>query len=105
MSSHLEDECPITLAKDGDTRHNHYDKWWFIRDAFDKTPDLKLMLLMHVSNQHGLVLPVARIVEEAGKRGIDVICDTCGSCGITFGSALPTTSSITWPGTCRTSNR
>ncbi len=52
------------------------------RDAFDENPDLKLMLLMHVSNQHGLVLPVARIAEEAKKRGIDVICDTAQSWGL-----------------------
>ena len=51
-------------------------------DAFDKNPDLKLMLLMHVSNQHGLVLPVARIASEARKRGIDVICDTAQSWGL-----------------------
>jgi selenocysteine lyase/cysteine desulfurase len=51
-------------------------------DAFDRNPDLKLMLLMHVSNQHGLVLPVARIVEEARERGIDVICDTAQSWGL-----------------------
>jgi selenocysteine lyase/cysteine desulfurase len=51
-------------------------------DAFDKNPDLKLMLLMHVSNQHGLVLPVARIAKEAHKRGIDVICDTAQSWGL-----------------------
>jgi len=52
------------------------------RDAFDKNPDLKLMLLMHVSNQHGLALPVARIAAEARKRGIDVICDTAQSWGL-----------------------
>ena len=52
------------------------------RDAFDKNPDLKLMLLMHVSNQHGLALPVARIAEEARERGIDVICDSAQSWGL-----------------------
>jgi len=52
------------------------------REAFDKNPDLRLMLLMHVSNQHGLVLPVARITREARKRGIDVICDTAQSWGL-----------------------
>jgi selenocysteine lyase/cysteine desulfurase len=52
------------------------------RDAFERNPDLKLMLLMHVSNQHGLVLPVARIAEEARKRGIDVICDSAQSWGL-----------------------
>ena len=52
------------------------------RDAFDKNPDLKLMLLMHVSNQHGLVLPVSQITKEARKRGIDVICDAAQSWGL-----------------------
>jgi selenocysteine lyase/cysteine desulfurase len=52
------------------------------RDTFDNNPDLKLMLLMHVSNQHGLVLPVARIANEARKRGIDVICDAAQSWGL-----------------------
>ncbi len=52
------------------------------RDAFDKNPDLKLMLLMHVSNQNGLAIPVARIAAEARKRGIDVICDTAQSWGL-----------------------
>ena len=52
------------------------------RDAFDNNPDLKLMLLMHVSNQHGLVIPVARILEEARKRDIDVICDCAQSWGL-----------------------
>lgn len=52
------------------------------RDAFDNNPDLKLMLLMHVSNQHGLTLPVVRIAAEAKKRGIDVVCDTAQSWGL-----------------------
>ena len=52
------------------------------RDAFDNNPDLKLMLLMHVSNQNGLALPVARIAAEAKKRGIDIICDTAQSWGL-----------------------
>lgn len=52
------------------------------RDTFDNNPDLKLMLLMHVSNQHGLVIPVARITAEARKRGIDVICDAAQSWGL-----------------------
>jgi len=52
------------------------------RDAFDNNPDLKLMLITHVSNQHGLVVPVARIAEEARNRGIDVICDSAQSWGL-----------------------
>ena len=63
-------------------RANQEQLFELYRDTFDKNPDLKLMLLMHVSNQHGLVLPVARIVEEARKRGIDVICDTAQSWGL-----------------------
>jgi selenocysteine lyase/cysteine desulfurase len=51
-------------------------------EAFDKHPNLKLMLLTHVSNQHGLVLPVAKISAIAKLRGIDVICDCAQSWGL-----------------------
>lgn len=51
-------------------------------DAFDSHPNLRLMLLTHVSNQHGLVVPVAEIAAEARKRGIDVICDCAQSWGL-----------------------
>ena len=50
--------------------------------AFDEQPRLRLVLLTHVSNQHGLVLPVATIVAEARKRGIDTICDSAQSWGL-----------------------
>ncbi len=50
--------------------------------AFNANPNLKLMLITHVSNQHGLVVPVARIAEEAKSRGIDVICDSAQSWGL-----------------------
>ena len=63
-------------------RANQAQIFTLYRDAFDKNPDLKLMLLMHVSNQHGLVIPVAQISEEARKRGIDVICDNAQSWGL-----------------------
>ena len=63
-------------------RANQDQLFSLYREAFDKNPDLKLMLLMHVSNQHGLVLPVARIAKEARARGIDVICDTAQSWGL-----------------------
>jgi selenocysteine lyase/cysteine desulfurase len=63
-------------------RANQAQIFALYRDAFDKNPDLKLMLLMHVSNQHGLVLPVARIAKEARERGIDVICDAAQSWGL-----------------------
>jgi selenocysteine lyase/cysteine desulfurase len=51
-------------------------------EAFDKNPNLKLMLLTHVSNQHGLILPVAEISKIAKQRGIDVICDCAQSWGL-----------------------
>lgn len=50
--------------------------------AFDANPALKLVLLTHVSNQHGLVVPVAKIAEQARARGIDVICDSAQSWGL-----------------------
>jgi selenocysteine lyase/cysteine desulfurase len=50
--------------------------------AFDANPRLKLMLLTHASNQHGLVLPVKEIAAEARRRGIDVICDCAQSWGL-----------------------
>lgn len=50
--------------------------------AFEANPNLKLMLITHVSNQHGLVVPVARIADEARSRGIDVICDSAQSWGL-----------------------
>lgn len=50
--------------------------------AFDANPALKLMLITHVSNQHGLVVPVAAIAAEAKARGIDVICDSAQSWGL-----------------------
>ena len=50
--------------------------------AFEDNPDLRLMLITHVSNQHGLVVPVAEITAEARRRGIDVICDAAQSWGL-----------------------
>ncbi|MEP1448260.1 MAG: aminotransferase class V-fold PLP-dependent enzyme [Paraglaciecola sp.] len=51
-------------------------------NAFDANPNLKLMLITHVSNQHGLIIPVKEVVNEAKKRGIDVICDCAQSWGL-----------------------
>lgn len=50
--------------------------------AMDAAPDLKLILITHASNQHGLVLPVRQIAEEARRRGIDVLCDCAQSWGL-----------------------
>lgn len=64
------------------SRANQEQIFALYRDAFDNNPDLKLMLITHVSNQHGLVIPVARIAAEARKRRIDVICDSAQSWGL-----------------------
>lgn len=51
-------------------------------NTFDKNPRLKLILLTHVSNQHGMVLPISQIANEAKKRGIDIISDNAQSWGL-----------------------
>ena len=51
-------------------------------EAFERHPNLKLMLITHVSNQHGMVIPVAEIAAEARRRGIDVVCDAAQSWGL-----------------------
>ncbi|WP_448120938.1 aminotransferase class V-fold PLP-dependent enzyme [Xanthomonas arboricola] len=52
------------------------------QQAFDDHPNLKLILLTHVSNQHGLVLPIRQIAAIARQRGIHVICDCAQSWGL-----------------------
>lgn len=53
--------------------------------AYDKvlreTPRARLLLLTHVSNRNGLVLPVREIVAMAKARGVDVILDAAQSVG------------------------
>lgn len=51
-------------------------------DAFNRHPNIRLILLTHVSNQHGLVLPVKEINRIARAKGIDVICDCAQSWGL-----------------------
>lgn len=50
--------------------------------AFDAHPNLRLALVTHASNQHGLVLPARAIADAARARGIDVICDAAQSWGL-----------------------
>lgn len=52
------------------------------RSAIENTPKLKLMILTHASNQHGLVLPVKEIAAIAKKHNVDVICDCAQSWGL-----------------------
>lgn len=49
---------------------------------FNETPHLKLLLLTHVSNRNGLIMPVAEIAKMAKSRGIDIILDAAQSVGL-----------------------
>jgi selenocysteine lyase/cysteine desulfurase len=49
--------------------------------AMDAQPGLRLLLLTHVNNKTGLVLPVAAIAALARQRGIDVIVDAAHAWG------------------------
>ncbi len=49
------------------------------RAALDANPDVRLLLLTHVNNKTGLILPVATITEFARRRNVDVIVDAAHS--------------------------
>jgi selenocysteine lyase/cysteine desulfurase len=50
--------------------------------ALQRTPEIKLVLLTHVSNRNGLVLPVREIADMARRHGADVILDSAQSVGL-----------------------
>jgi isopenicillin-N epimerase len=50
-------------------------------DALDRDPGIRLVLLTHVSNKTGLVIPVAGIAALARQRGADAIVDAAHSIG------------------------
>lgn len=50
--------------------------------ALTRNPRTRLVLLTHVSNRNGLVMPVREIVEIAQRRGADVILDSAQSVGL-----------------------
>jgi selenocysteine lyase/cysteine desulfurase len=50
--------------------------------AFEANPAIRLALVTHVSNQHGLVIPVSEITAEARRHGIDIVCDAAQSWGL-----------------------
>ena len=49
--------------------------------ALDKSPRVKLMLLTHVSNKTGLVIPSAALTALARSRGVDTIVDAAHAIG------------------------
>jgi selenocysteine lyase/cysteine desulfurase len=50
-------------------------------EALDRNPDVRLVLLTHVSNKTGLVTPVAALTALARARGADTIVDAAHSIG------------------------
>lgn len=50
-------------------------------DALERNPDVRLVLLTHVSNKTGLVVPVAEIARMARRSGADTIVDAAHSIG------------------------
>ena len=50
-------------------------------DALERNPDVRLVLLTHVSNKTGLAIPAADIAALVRKRGADVIVDAAHSIG------------------------
>lgn len=53
----------------------------FYRQALDTHPDVRLLLLTHISHRTGLLLPVREIIAIARERGVDVILDAAHSWG------------------------
>ena len=53
----------------------------FYQQSLDANPNTKLMLLTHLNNWTGLIIPVAKITAMAKSRGIDVILDAAHSVG------------------------
>jgi selenocysteine lyase/cysteine desulfurase len=51
------------------------------RAALLANPQVRLLLLTHVNNKTGLMIPTAAIAEEARRRGVDVIVDAAHSFG------------------------
>jgi selenocysteine lyase/cysteine desulfurase len=53
----------------------------FYRNALEANPNVKLLLLTHISHRTGLMIPVRDIVEEARARNVRVVVDAAHSWG------------------------
>lgn len=51
------------------------------QSALDANPNVRLMVLTHISNRTGLLVPVREIIEIARARNVDVIVDAAHSWG------------------------
>ncbi len=57
------------------------------RRVLDDTPDARLLLLTHLNNKTGLIIPVKEIAAMAKERGVDVVVDAAhsfGQCDLTL---------------------
>jgi selenocysteine lyase/cysteine desulfurase len=64
-----------------DRQLQEHDILQFYEKAFAANPGTKLLLLTHLNNWTGLIIPVARIAKMAKERGADVILDAAHSVG------------------------
>lgn len=55
----------------------------FYEAALDSNPDVKLLLLTHISHRNGLKVPVREITAQARARGVDCVVDAAHSWGQT----------------------
>lgn len=53
----------------------------FYERSLDANPDTKLLLLTHLNNWTGLIIPIAKIATMAKERGVGVILDAAHSVG------------------------
>lgn len=53
----------------------------FYESALTNNPQTKLLLLTHLNNWTGLIIPVAKIAAMAKSRGVDIILDAAHSVG------------------------
>ena len=64
-----------------ETRLQESDILGFYEKALAANPGTKLLLLTHLNNWTGLIIPVAKIARMAKERGADVILDAAHSVG------------------------
>lgn len=75
-----QDECAViklTIPEPAD----HEGVVAFYRNALEKNPSTRLLLLTHVSHRTGLVIPVREITAIARAMGVDVVVDAAHSWG------------------------
>lgn len=75
-----QDECAViklTIPEPAD----HDGVVAFYRNALEKNPSTRLLLLTHVSHRTGLVMPVREITAIARAMGVDVVVDAAHSWG------------------------